>query len=155
MKPIDKIRPGKASDRLSFERLAQKAQEFLRSQKWCMGIRRGFLDIGWEGILAVFFFEIEPASPDVDDSVWVIVGDLPSAYICNDSPNGPSALEGYVWEMKRWVRAVRKGKPVTELIPVNVPPTKEYADMLGSRLKFIEKELLSQFKDQIIKDPVE
>ena len=143
MKPIENIDKGNMKDALSFGRLAQSAQVFLTSQKWCKRIRQGYLDVGWEGILAVFFFEFEPAEPGVDESVWVIVGDIPAACICNDNPDGPSALNSYVDEMQKWVDAAKVGDPVEELIPVNVPPNQEHAEMLESRLEFIRKELLS------------
>ncbi|HET7731895.1 MAG TPA: hypothetical protein VFK48_17880, partial [Usitatibacter sp.] len=54
----------------------------------------------------------------------------------------PSALRAYIGEMRRWVEAVKAGKPVTELIPVNGAPTRDNAMALESRLAFIEREIL-------------
>lgn len=45
--------------------------------------------------------------------------------------------------MQDWVDAVNLGQPVENLIPVNAPPTKEYAAMLQSRLTFLKEQLLS------------
>jgi hypothetical protein len=39
--------------------------------------------------------------------------------------------------MQRWVDAVRAGGSLQDIIPVNVSPTLEYADMLSTRLSFI------------------
>jgi hypothetical protein len=36
--------------------LAEEAQRFLLSHSWCQAIRKGYLDRGWAGILAVFYF---------------------------------------------------------------------------------------------------
>jgi hypothetical protein len=143
MKPVDEIDNRNPEDPLSFWRLAQEARTFLASQQWCKSIRRGFLDIGWEGILAVFYFELEPASEEVDDSVWVVVGDLPPAYISNTNTDGATALDGYVYEMQRWVDAVKNGRPADDLVPVDVPATLEHAEMLEKRLDFIRQRLLS------------
>lgn len=58
--------------------------------------------------------------------IWVIVGDLPPAYITTENNANPAcALDGYITEMKEWVEAVRMGKPTSERIPVNAPPTFE------------------------------
>lgn len=48
--------------------------------------------------------------------------------------------------MQKWVAAVRSGQMVEQLIPVNAPPTRQYADMLDSRLAFIRDELLPIYK---------
>jgi len=151
--PIGNLKTSEPSDEYSFAALAQEAQQFLRGHAWCKGIRRGFLDIGWEGILGVFYFEIEPVHNGIDDSVWVIVGDIPPAYFSSDTPNGPSALDAYTREMQRWVDATKRGAKVVELLPVNVPPTEEYASRLAGRLDFIRDRLLCEHKDEIVKNP--
>lgn len=142
MKPIEQLTSRPLRPR-SLAAFAREAETFLSEKRWCKRIRRGYYDRGWDGILAVFYFEIEPNGEGVDESVWVITGDLPAAYICNDNQSGIEALQAYVEEMQKWVDAVRRGESVEDLIPVNVPATKEYADMLESRLGFIRQELLS------------
>ena len=57
--------------------------------------------------------------------MWEVVGDLPSAYIAPASPSPHDALEDYIGQMLKWVDAVRDGRPVTDLIPVNTPPTRD------------------------------
>jgi Ni,Fe-hydrogenase III large subunit len=49
--------------------------------------------------------------------------------------------------MEEWVESVFQGKSVEDMIPVNVPPEVEYAEMLKSRLEFI-RNYLSDFKDE-------
>jgi len=36
---------------------------------------------GVGGIFAVFFFQIRPSRPNVEPWIWIIVGDIPSAYL--------------------------------------------------------------------------
>lgn len=147
MIPVEKVAETDPNDEYSIAAFARAAAAYLLRHKWCVRIKQGYLSNAWPGILGVFCFEIEPASADVDESMWVIVGDLPSAHICNDNATGAAALKGYVCEMNRWVRAAYEGRPVDKLIPVNVPPTHEYAAMLESRLQFIRDEILPYYDD--------
>lgn len=92
----------------------------------------------------MFLINIEPSEPGVDDWLWVVVGDIPPAYLVTDNAPDPiSALGAYNEVMQDWVDAVNQGQPVENLIPVNAPPTKEYATMLQSRLTFLKEQLLS------------
>jgi|SRR5689334_15055919 len=96
---------------------------------------------GW--CLRCFFFEINPSSKKVDQWLWVIVGDLPPAYLVVDaSPTPLAALANYVDLMQEWTDAVKDKRPVNDCIPVNAPTTCEYADLLQQRLDYIRKEFL-------------
>jgi hypothetical protein len=123
--------------------MAQDAISFLTSQPWCTGVSK--LELGWAtaGVLGVFQATIDPARPEVDSILWVVVGDLPSAYVVLDeAPTWRDALERYVEEMSRWVVAVRAGEPLDEVIPVAASPTPAHAEMLASRLAFIRERIL-------------
>jgi hypothetical protein len=137
-------------------RFAQTAKSFLLSRNWCNEIKTGYLAYGVDGVLGVFFFEIIPAKPNVDNQLWVITGDVPPAYlVCDCAPNPSSALNGYIYEMRLWVEAVKSGKPIGNLIPVcyqditnPVPPTAEFADLLERRLEFIEQKIIPNAQSQ-------
>lgn len=130
--------------------LLDEATAYLKRFNWRRGIEGAYLGIGLEKILGVFLFEIVPASEEVDDKVWVVVGDLPPAYISTeDAPNPATALDSYIGAMEDWVEAVREGRGVEGLIPVNVPPTAENADRLESRLRFLDKEILSHYEEDL------
>lgn len=124
--------------------LFQEALDFLEKHKWCKKIKNILFDRGFGKPLGVFYVEIEPSGLEVDDTVWVIVGDLPPAYMdiesCN---NGAQALDAYVYCMNEWVEHVLAGKSVDGLIPVNVPPKIKYAKMLKSRLDFISEKIFT------------
>ena len=130
--------------------LFQRAQDYLRSFRWSDGIIDSYFGIGVGKIFAVFLFEIIHSKEDVDDWVWVVVGDIPSAYITTEGiPNPACALDGYIGEMRRWVAAAERGDPIDELIPVNVPPTQEWAHALKSRLDILDRTILSDFEDDL------
>jgi hypothetical protein len=109
------------------------------------------------GVVVVLLFRIVPAREDVDEWLWVVVGDVPPAYlVTDDAPNPASALDGYIGEMERWVAAVRAGQPVDDLIPVGtvdgaaqLEPTVERADEIESRLRFLTEEILVHHADDL------
>lgn len=130
--------------------LLDEATAYLKRFNWHRGIKAAYLGIGVGKILGVFLFEIVPASEEVDDRVWVVVGDLPPAYITTeDAPNPATALDSYIGAMEEWVEATREGRGVEGIIPVNVPPTAENADRLESRLRFLDERILSDYADDL------
>ncbi len=130
--------------------LLEEATNYLKAFPWVRGIKAAYLGIGVSRIVGVFLFEIIPSRRDVDDKVWVIVGDLPPAYItAEESPNPAAALDAYIGAMEQWVEAAKAGRTVEDLIPVNVPPTAENAARLESRLRFLDQEILSKYADDL------
>lgn len=120
-----------------------EARGFIRFYDWVSSIRAEFLGAEVDGILYAFLFEIVPAQSEVDQWIWVIVGDIPPAYItCEDAKNPYEAVDAYVGAMEEWVNAAQEGKSVANLIPVNVPASSANAAMLGRRLKFIDERIL-------------
>jgi len=94
-------------------------------------------------VFAVFLAHIRPSRPSVDEYVWVIVGDLPSAYlVTDDCANPKEALEGYIWEMRKWVTLARDGRNSEDVISVNAPATPEFAEALESRLDALERKII-------------
>jgi hypothetical protein len=125
---------------------------YLRSFDWCREIKECYVgDIAVGDVVVVLLCRIVPAKEAVDEWLWVVVGDLPPAYIVtDDAPDAASALDAYIGEMERWVDAVRKGQSVAELIPVLtaeggdvLDPTREHAADLERRLRMLENMFLS------------
>jgi hypothetical protein len=118
--------------------LAERSERFLVDHGWCREIEERYLAWAIAPQTGVFFFRIIPAFEDVDRELWVIVGDLPPAYIvCDNAETWQEALDAYAFEMMKWVEAVRKGQSVADIIPVNVEPTAEHATMLETRINLI------------------
>ena len=127
--------------------LEDAAVNFIRSFAWSgelLAMYEGFQE---PDMLGVFLMHLRPAQPQVDEWLWVVVGDLPPAYlVADDNPTVAQAVLGYADEMQRWIDAARTGAPVDDLIPVNVPPTTEFADMLSSRLAILRGTVLDEIK---------
>lgn len=124
--------------------LAGMAVNYLSNQSWCRLIQSSYLGYAVPAVLGVFLVRIVPARPGIDHMLWVVVGDLPPAHlVCDGNPTWFEALEGYVFEMERWVAAVRTSGPFEDVIPVRAARTLEQADMLAGRLRFICDEILA------------
>lgn len=141
---IESLNP--AGEDAALHELSKEAKGYLLRHEWCKSILSGWLAVGWEELVAVFLFEIEPSSSMADTYVWVVVGDIPPAYIDVESAHSPKeALESYVLIMQDWVDTVLQGKSVEACYPVEVPATQQYADMLNHRLTVLKDVIIPEF----------
>jgi hypothetical protein len=140
MIPAEDVGGEDAEERRLLRERAQEARGFMAKFRWCRSIRRLWFAGGFSHV-AVFFCELENSAAPSDNQLWVVVGDLPPAYLVVDgSPDVKAALLSYIHEMRLWVDAAKNGLSVADCIPVNVAATPENAGALESRLEFIEKE---------------
>jgi hypothetical protein len=138
MKPVGEIEDPSVAE------FARRAEGFLTGFRWCTRIIGAELAWATAGVLGVFRMEIDPVRNDIDTVVWVVIGDLPPAYLAYEpADTWQDALRGYVDEMQRWVDAAKAAGKVSDLIPVNVAPPPANAARLESRLAFIRTQLLA------------
>ena len=124
-------------------KMEQTARQFIGDFDWCSEVRAFYYGAGIGDVVAVFLAHIRPAQDSVDEYLWIVVGDLPSAYLVTDDCSNPKeALEGYIWEMRKWVTLAAQGQSSDEVIPVNVPATPGWAEALGPRLDFLEQKII-------------
>ena len=124
----------------------EKARSYLSGFKWCDEIRESYFGLGIGGVVAVFLFRID-APPHVDEWLWVIVGDLPSAYLVTEDNDDPvTALETYCCLMAEWVEAVRNQASLDEVYPAGVPTTEANALALASRIEFLRREIIPMYE---------
>lgn len=121
--------------------LAKEAYCYLLSFPWCLSINKGWLVYSCGYVIGLFYFEIVPdVAKGADSHVWVIVGDLPSAYIdILSASSAHSALDLYIRLMEEWASKVNNGEDTSDCYPINVPETKEYADMLTIRMNLLKE----------------
>jgi len=126
-----------------FEDYLGRALKKIEFYNWCSDVREEYVGMFYPGVLGVFLFRIDPARDGVDEWLWVVVGNLPEAYITSeDCPNAALALERYIGALEDWVEAAENGDSVLDLIPVNVPATPEWAAELNGRLEFLKDRIL-------------
>lgn len=145
--PIDGIFDENAEEFRLLRHMAQQAEDYLQGFNWCKSIREAYFGSGYGGIVAVFFFRIVPSKPQMDEWFWIIVGDLPPAWLPTDRGKTPSeALENYIWEMTRWVHFAKRGRIPDDGIPVNLPPNWKNAEALEDKLKVLRKAVVPAFQ---------
>lgn len=141
--PISEMKGEDNPETLMLRDMESRARKFINDFEWCRGIREFYFGAGIGGVVAVFLAHIQPSKPSVDEFLWIVVGDIPSAYlVVDDSPSPKQAIESYVWEMRKWVELARQGSSSEDVIPVNVPATPEWAEALAGRLDFIETKII-------------
>lgn len=130
--------------------LSLEAKKYLDSFEWCTMIVNGWLAKDYGYMLCIFYFEIVPTpGTGADKYVWIIVGDLPPCYIDIESAqNKLEALETYIFLMDEWSHNVLNDKSVDDCFPINVEPTKKYAEMLLSRTEIIKSDFIPELKSQ-------
>ena len=127
----------------ALQAMQQRAEKYLRSFAWCPPITERYLGMGIGGALSLWLFKLETAVKGTDQWLWVVVGDLPSAYFIVDQAQTPrSALDTYCQLMEAWVEAVELKLPLDEVFPINVSPTLAHAHMLRSRIQFVRETIL-------------
>jgi hypothetical protein len=142
MEEIDFYRLKEIDEFQSILDLFSESKKYLESFNWCKKIIKGWYDFGFFEKLGVFLFNIESNGQDVDDFIWVIVGDLPTAYIDSSVKTGLGALRIYCDLMEEWAVNVSKGKSVDECFPVPVEQTRKNAELLMKRINFLKENYL-------------
>lgn len=125
--------------------MAGEAREYIQAFDWCPPILQMSLGYGVGGVIALFHVEFTRAIDDIDSELWVVIGDLPSAYFIYEGNEDPAvALECYCGLMEEWATAARDGESVEECFPVDAEANRENAEALLSRIAFIRRELVPE-----------
>jgi hypothetical protein len=141
--PAQNILGEDAAETAALQEMLARAEKYLRSFRWCPQIAERYLAFGVGGVLALFLFKLEHAVNGTDQWLWVVEGDLPSAYfVVDEARDASSALSVYCDMMEEWAQAVESNKPLGELFPVSAAPTMENAALLQNRIAFIRERIL-------------
>jgi len=146
--PEDEIQGENAAETSELKSMLQQAKEYASSFDWAPSISSAYLGIGIGGVVAVFLLRLdEPVGQERDEYLWVIVGDLPSAYLVTDEASNPvEALRIYCQLMSDWAKAVKSGAGLDVVFPVAAPRDSEHADMLLNRIQFIRERVIPEFR---------
>ncbi len=132
-----------------FREMATEARQYLASHAWCAGVADLYFAGGVPAVVAAFAARIDPRD-GADEWLWIVVGDLPSAYlVIEDGPQSlPEVLETYCDLMSDWVNAIRTGHSVAKVFPVRAPADLQHAEMLERRISFLRGEVIPAFAGQ-------
>jgi hypothetical protein len=135
--PVGDMKGEDEEDTALLQKSFCEAEAYLRSFSWCVDVQQAFFGGGVGEVFAVFLFKIHPARADISKWIWIVVGDVPSAYLPIEDARTPAEVfRTYLLGMSRWVEYARTGKkiPSEVLPPLSVPATPEWAEKLEKRL---------------------
>lgn len=148
--PVDAIKGEDEKDTRLLKEMAVRARDYITSFKWCLPITAMYLADGIGGVVAIFLVEFDGKIGGTDDRLWVVAGDLPSAYMVVEPDSPRAALEAYCLLMDDWVAAVRGNGDFKDVFPVTAARTEEHAGMLQRRLAFLRKEVVPLFSTDTV-----
>ena len=123
--------------------MAAEARDYIEDFEWAPRITSIHLALGIGGVVGAFLVQFDEVIEDSDDALWVIVGDLPSAYvIVEPGDDGMTALSRYCELMEDWTTNVLEGHSLDDSFPVDAEATHEHADMLNQRIAFLRSEII-------------
>lgn len=124
--------------------MAVTAREYITAFTWSPPIKAIYLAHGVGGVVGLFLVEFHRKIAKADDgTLWVVVGDLPSAYLVVEPDDSPAdALERYCGLMEDWITAVRDNGDLSKAYPVAAEPTWENAELLERRVSFLLAEII-------------
>jgi hypothetical protein len=141
--PIDEMAGDDENDTDSLRKMLVRAETYLTSFPWCPPIVERYIGVGISEVIALFLFRLERPIDDADQWLWVVEGDLPSAYFVVDKTHDPaSALNVYCELMDEWCDAVENKRSLDEVFPVSADPTTRNAETLRSRVQFLREKVL-------------
>jgi hypothetical protein len=150
--PTTKIRGDDAADTRLLRKMSEEAGRYISSFSWCSSVVDSYFAGGVGGIFAVFFFHIQPSRRRISPWIWIIVGDIPPAYLPLDDCSSPAeAFRTYLRGMSKWVEFARAGKtgtPEQGVPPVDAPATPEWAERLNQRLYGLTIAIQEIFQDE-------
>lgn len=139
--PQAEIAGDDAEDTLLLQSMAAEAREYIESFPWCPGLREIYFAAGIGGVVGLFVAEFPDPLPTGDSMVWVVTGDLPSAYfVADEAPTAREAFHVYKDLMEQWISSTEKERESMSVFPVAAQPTPENFSALRERLEFLERE---------------
>lgn len=140
--PADCIRGEDDEETRELQEMLQRARAYLLSHDWVEKVSEAYLGFGIGGVVAVFLFRTK-LKGGTEELLWVVEGDLPSAYLVRDrATTAAAALETYADLMQDWVDAVRNGADLRDVFPVDAPAEEEYALLLEKRIKLLQRDII-------------
>lgn len=128
---------------LELVKMYTEAKNFIASHKWCPEIKEEYFGGGIANVVAVFLFRFSSLIKQSDEWLWVIVGDLPSAYLVVDCASTPShALSVYCEIMESWADCIISGGDISNEYPVRTTPSEENARALQNRIQILRRDII-------------
>ena len=141
--PVDELRGDDAEDTRLLQEMAAEARRYISDFDWCPPVATLSFAGGVGGVVALFLVEFETAIAGTDRRLWLVAGDLPTAYfVVNEHDSAHEALATYCGLMDDWIAEVRAPGSIGEVYPVAAARTAENAELLAKRLAFLRERII-------------
>ncbi len=141
--PADAIEGEDEEDTEQLRTQFHEACDYLSGFSWSEPIEQAYFAFGVGGIFALFLFVLEKAVGGTDKELWIVVGDLPSAYFVTEGVETvDEAIDTYCSLMEDWVLSVEQDDMETRVFPVDASRTRANAEMLKTRIAFLRDNFL-------------
>jgi hypothetical protein len=145
--PIAKMAGDGPEDTALLGQMARAADHYIRGFDWCPPVRDWWFADGLAGVVAVFLVRFRTPILSVDDLLWVIVGDLPSAYlVVDDADTADRALELYCELVGGWAGAVIAGGDLRDVFPVAAEASAATAQELMARIGILRDMVIPRLR---------
>ncbi len=130
-------------------KMALEAESYITSFVWCERLIKGKFVDGYGGIFALFLFRADIKELGKGAWIWVLVGDLPKAYLeAKDFPAPLLAAKRYIAGVREWMSAVQNGQSTSDLIPIDCRRDTESLAQLEMRLHTLEELVIPQLSNE-------
>ena len=141
--PEDGIKGEDPEETALLRGMLAEAKGYLLGFDWCTRVDCAYMGVAVGGVVATFLLRAAMAQEQGEEWLWVVVGDVPSAYLVPDQVRAPTdVLRIYCSLMSEWVRAVQNSVDLSNAFPVDAPADSEHAQMLESRIKMLRDEVI-------------
>lgn len=139
--------------------LEERALAYVTSRSWAPPVRDMLLAFGVGGVIGLFLVRFArglPGEGQGDTERWVVVGDMPTMNFETDARTPAEALQLYCAIAEDWADNVLAGRDLADSYPIPVAPTREYGEMLKSRVGSIRKMFvpIAGATDRIAAEPI-
>ena len=149
LKRIGEVEGDDPDDTMLLGNLWAEASRYITSFRWCPKISDAYLAFGVGGVIGVFLVRLAETIGGTDDWLWIVSGDLPSAYfVLDNAADAEAALTVYCRLMENWVEAVMAGRPLGDVFPISAAPTVENARLLRARVDRLRSELIPECRER-------
>ncbi len=133
----------------SKRKLPVRATAFIKQAGWLRSIEVLYGRLQIDPIFALYLVDCS-SNPKMPPYIWVIVGDIPPAFLSTTvNPSAIAAVETYVAELRWWSKTLLEGGDMAECMPIlhadsfrPLPPTPKTATMVGERADAVERLIL-------------
>lgn len=128
--------------------LINESKIYLASQKWCGEIYEGWLFTNIGYALCIFLYRIDKLQSSEDNLVWIVVGDIPPAYL--DTYNVESTkevIENYIELVEDWIENAESGNSFEDCFPFKSDTPEESITMLKTRIQLLKNSFLPNIAD--------